>query len=308
MNPHATADNADDDPGCFASDGEIDCLVELDLRGGDGIDGRDGNLIFSPRPANGADGRRGEDASPATAGRRAAAATLELTYPNQKSDSGAIAISGIAVASDGSSHPIDVTRVIGEQGYVFIRAVGGKGGNGGRGGNGQPGAPGSPGRDATRFSNGTDGGPGGDGGDAGNPSDGQPGGDGGDITLQIDHQHLGLLMLVTGDLSGGDIGFAGERGLGGQGGPGGPGGSSYHWTTTHRTGGKNGQTHTVHHSNPGGSTGRSGRDGAPSSYRAHDGNPGKNGRLRILVNGPDGVRTQYESPYYRERVPYLRTG
>ncbi|EMI20225.1 hypothetical protein RMSM_02844 [Rhodopirellula maiorica SM1] len=303
MNPHSAANSDDNDPGCFASDGEIDCLAEIDLRGDNGIDGRDGESIFVPRSANGADGRRGEDAGPATAGRRAAAATIELTYP-YNAGANAIAISGTAVASDGSSHPIELQRTIGEHGYVFIRVFGGTGGNGGRGGNGQPGAPGRPGRDATRFSNGTDGGPGGDGGDAGNPSDGQSGGDGGDITLQIDHQHLGLLMLVTGDLSGGDIGFAGEPAYGGRGGPGGPGGSSYHWTTTHRTGGKNGRTRTVHHSNPGGSTGRRGRDGAPSSYRAHDGNPGKNGRLRIVVLGPHGDRTQFNSPYDLELVSF----
>lgn len=304
MNPRAAAHPDDADPGCFASDGEIDVLAEIDLGGDDGIDGRDGRSIFTPSRGYGADGQRGEDAGAATAGQRAAAATLELTYPEHDTESGTILISGTAVASDGSSHRIELQRTIGDHGYVFIRAVGGKGGNGGRAGDGQPGAPGRPGQDATRFSSGTDGGPGGNGGDAGNPSDGQHGGDGGDITLQIDRHHLGLLMLVTGDLSGGDIGFAGERGIGGRGGPGGPGGSSYHWTTTHRTGGKNGHTHTVHHSNPGGSPGRRGRDGAPSSYRADDGTPGRNGRLRIVVNGPRGVQTQYESPYDLELVSF----
>ncbi|GAA5505329.1 hypothetical protein [Novipirellula caenicola] len=304
MNADAAAHPDDDDPGCFASDGEIDALAEIDLGGSDGIDGRDGRTIFTPNRGYGADGQRGEDAGPATAGQRAAAATLKLTYPKHDIKWGTVEISGTAVTSDGSSHRIELQQTIGDHGYVFIRAVGGKGGNGGRAGDGQSGAPGSPGRDATRYSRGTNGGPGGDGGDAGNPGDGQRGGDGGDITLTLDHQHLGLLMLVTGDLSGGDIGFAGEPGRGGKGGPGGRGGRSYHWTTTHRTGGKNGHTRTVHHSNPGGSPGPDGRDGAPSSYRTSDGIPGDDGRLRIVVHGPGDRQTQYSSPYDLELVSF----
>ena len=101
---------------------------------------------------------------------------------------------------------------IGESGYLFISAVGGKGGNGGRGGDGQPGAGGYRGRDATRYTHGTDGGPGGAGGNAGNPTDGARGGDGGQVSLEVGEQDQGLLMLVKGDLTGGDIGFAGEGG------------------------------------------------------------------------------------------------
>ncbi len=182
---------------------------------------------------------------------------------------------------------VDGDIEIGESGYVFIRAVGGKGGNGGRGGDGQPGSTGTRGRDATRYSRGTNGGPGGNGGNAGNPTDGATGGDGGNVALTVADRDQGLLMLMKGNLVGGDIGFAGEGGRGGSGGAGGRGGSSYHWTETqsYTDGQGKRQTRTVFRSNPGGTNGRRGRDGASSAYRARDGQPGRDGQLRIVVVG-----------------------
>ncbi len=201
---------------------------------------------------------------------------------------------------------VDEQIEIGSQGYLFIQATGGKGGNGGRGGDGGPGAKGSSGMNATRYSSGTDGGPGGNGGNAGNPTDGAGGGSGGNVTLTVDHHQQGLLMLVKGNLAGGDIGFAGERGRGGKGGSGGRGGSSYHWTESRSyTDSKgNRQTRTTFHSNPGGRDGRSGRHGAPSAYRARDGQPGNVGQLRIFVIGEHGDRVEYPAPYDLELVTF----
>ncbi len=195
---------------------------------------------------------------------------------------------------------------IGQEGYVFIHAVGGKGGNGGRGGNGQPGSTGTAGSDATRYSSGGNGGPGGNGGDAGNPSDGADGGPGGSVSLAVGECDQGLLMLIKGNLAGGEIGFAGEPGRGGRGGKGGRGGSSHHWTETESYTDSQGkhQTRTVSHSNPGGSNGRPGRDGAPSAYRARDGSPGEPGQFRITVVHRDGTRTDYPSPYDLELVTF----
>ncbi|TWU35926.1 DUF7932 domain-containing protein [Novipirellula artificiosorum] len=289
----------DVDPGAFASDAELECLLHLDLAGEDGHDGVEGESYFDPVRRPGANGRRGGDATPAGRGEDAASATLELGYATEARDSGWIDINGTSVASDQSRHPLRAQHPIGNDGYVFIDATGGRGGNGGKAGNGQPGARGYKGRDATRYSSGGNGGPGGNGGDAGEPSDGELGGSGGEVTLVVDADDLGLLMLIKGDLAGGDLGFAGEGGIGGRGGPGGPGGNSYHWTeTAHYTDsqGKR-QTRTVFRSNPGGFAGRDGHPGNASRYRARDGQAGRDGRLSIVVKHVGGTQKQYDSPY-----------
>ena len=195
---------------------------------------------------------------------------------------------------------------IGESGYVFIDVSGGKGGNGGRGGDGGPGAKGYRGRDATRFSHGTNGGPGGHGGHAGNPSDGANSGDGGYVELVVDENDLGLLMLLKGDLSAGNIGFAGRPGRGGVGGKGGRGGSSYHWTETRSYTDSNGnrRTRIIHRSNPGGRNGRDGINGRPSSYRAKDGMRGQAGKLIINVVDQHQKITSYDSPYDLELISF----
>ncbi|MGI9470865.1 MAG: hypothetical protein ACR2NZ_05000, partial [Rubripirellula sp.] len=202
--------------------------------------------------------------------------------------------------------PIHNIADFAQAGYVFVRAPGGKGGNGGRGGDGQPGTVGVRGRNATRFSHGSNGGPGGNGGNAGNPSDGADGGTGGEVILAVDQHDLGLLMLLKGNLVGGDIGFAGEPGRGGKGGPGGRGGSSYHWTESRSYTDSQGrrQTRMVFRSNPGGRAGRAGRNGAPSSYRARDGRQGSAGLLRILVFDSQGNATEYDSPFDLELLTF----
>lgn len=285
-----------DDAGCFASDGEQDLIELIDASGAWGRDGRDGQSFFAPPRTPGTHGRRGGDASRPQNGQAAGNVHLQLGYALQRRDTGVLTI-------DGS---VDKNLEIGESGYVFIRASGGKGGNGGRGGDGQPGSTGTRGRDATRYTWGTNGGPGGNGGNAGNPTDGADGGSGGDATLIVSQRDQGLLMLVKGNLNGGDIGFAGEGGRGGSGGKGGKGGSSHHWTETRSyTDSKgNRRTRTVFRSNPGGSNGRRGRDGASSAYRARDGHPGRVGEFRIVVVGQQGQQTAFGSPYDLQLVTF----
>lgn len=294
------------DTGAFESDAERECLLHLDLAGDDGANGIDGRSFHEPVRRPGADGRDGEDASPARPGQNAASATIEIGYLSNSRDRGIVSIAGSAVMPGHSRQPIEASHPIGDSGYIFIDATGGRAGNGGRGGDGQPGARGHKGRNATRYSSGGNGGPGGDGGDAGNPSDGEGGGDGGRITLVVDAEDQGLLMLLKGDLSGGDLGFAGEPAKGGPGGPGGPGGSSYHWTESQSYTDSQGkrQTRTVMRSNPGGFQGPSGRSGSPSRRRARDGRSGNDGKLSIIVNHANGSKQQYDSPYDLELVSF----
>lgn len=292
------------DAGCFASDSETDRLIEIQLVGAPGRDGRDGASYHTPPLGAGADGQRGGDASPAVAGQDAGNLSMQLSYRGGSRDSGVVAIDGRLDSPSLRDAVITHDASIGTSGCVFIQAPGGKGGDGGRGGDGQPGSRGSSGRDATRYSSGGDGGPGGDGGDAGNPSDGADGGSGGNVLLTVGREQLGLLMLVKGNLGGGDIGFAGQPGQGGRRGDGGPGGSSCHWTETKSYTDAQGkrQTRIVHHSNPGGSRGRDGRAGASSSYRARDGAQGSAGQLRIEVIGGDRTPQYYGSPFELELV------
>ena len=295
-----------DDAGAFASDGEVDLIGLVDLTGSDGADGIPGQSYSSPPAGYGVDGLRGGDATESRPGQAAASLLCRLSYEQDDPDASRIRLTGKLSDATRTGADVDQSYVIGQAGYLFINVAGGKGGNGGRAGDGQPGSAGARGRDATRFSNGTDGGDGGAGGDAGSPSDGASGGDAGDVTLQVRQSDLGLLMLIKGNLSGGDIGFAGEPGIGGKGGPGGPGGRGYHWTTTSTfTDSKgNTQTRTHHHYNPGGSDGRSGRNGYPSSYRAKDGQPGSAGRLRIVVANQDGSTAEYRAPYDLQLVDF----
>lgn len=196
--------------------------------------------------------------------------------------------------------------LIGKDGYLFVKASGGKGGNGGRGGDGGPGSQGYAGRNATRYSRGTNGGPGGDGGDAGQPSDGRYGGDGGLVDMTVDHQDLGLLMLVKGNLAAGDVGFAGEAARGGHGGPGGIGGRSFSWpeTRTYRNSKGQTQSRTVWRTNPGGINGPRGRDGRSSRYRARDGQAAQPGKLRIKVRESDGQLSYHPAPFDLELVTF----
>ncbi len=295
-----------DDAGCFASDGEIECFLELDLRGADGRNGADGRCDFPLHlPANGQDGQRGEDAGPASPGLDATSARIRLSYANHDVENPVIALTGELIPADRAKQPLQLTKPIGGHGYLFLRAVGGRGGNGGRGGDGGPGAPGYPGHNATRYTSGTNGGDGGNGGDAGEPTDGEVGGNGGSIVIEVAHDETGLLMLAKGDLSGGELGFAGEKGFGGRGGPGGPGGSSYHWTETRtRTVNGKSQAYSVMRSNPGGFSGSRGYDGAPSRYTARDGRSGNEGRFCIRVQHSDGTAIQYASPYDLELTSF----
>tara|TARA_R110002049_G_scaffold285698_4_gene467091 strand:- start:257996 stop:261421 length:3426 start_codon:yes stop_codon:yes gene_type:complete len=284
------------DAGCFASDQENVRLALIDLHGRDGFDGSDGQSFFQPPAGYGERGRDGGDATRPTRGKDATDASLMIDYANRNR-------SQVIVTGDVNSSP---SIAIGDDGYIFIQAHGGKGGNGGRGGDGGPGSRGYRGRNATRFSRGGNGGPGGDGGNAGQPTDGANGGDGGEISLTVDAANTGLLMLAKGNLAAGDLGFAGERGRGGKGGPGGPGGSSYHWTETrHYTDSKgNRRSRTIHRSNPGGHSGRDGRDGMDSHYRARDAQPGNVGRLTIIVRSGDGSTQLYRSPYDLQLVSF----
>ena len=274
--------------------------------GAPGQDGRDGVSFFSPPSSAGQDGRRGGDASRPVDGQDAGNLSMRLSYVEGSRDSRVLALEGQAELIGQGVRSIARAAEIGRSGYVFIQAPGGKGGDGGRGGDGQPGSRGRSGRNATRFSSGGDGGPGGDGGDAGNPTDGANGGSGGTVSLTVHRGDLGLLMLVKGNLTGGDIGFAGERGNGGRRGDGGPGGSSYHWTETRGYTDSQGKRRTriVHRSNPGGSDGRPGRDGAASSYRARDGSPGSPGQFTIEVVSTDRQPQRYPSPYDLELVSF----
>ena len=294
------------DAGCFASDSEIDCIAELILQGQNGRDGRDGQSFFQPNRGCGRNGNRGGDATRAFNGQSGGSVDYALSYAHDDRRRGELLLDGSIAAPDEQPQRSQSSVTIGETGYVFIQAGGGKGGNGGRGGNGQPGAPGCKGRDATRYSNGGNGGPGGNGGNAGNPTDGANGGHGGHVNLTVRDRDIGLLMLVKGNLVGGEIGFAGEPGIGGAGGPGGPGGNSYHWTETrtYRDSNGNTQTRTVFRSNPGGMRGRRGHNGANSFYRAKDGIPGTTGLLQIFVVDPQGNEQVYPAPFDLELVTF----
>ncbi len=169
------------DAGCFASDGEMDVIQQIDVSGTRGSNGRDGQSFVTPSRTPGAHGRRGGDATRANDGQHAGDLQLQLAYAREHRDSNVLSIRG-SVGDD---------VAIGESGYVFIHAAGGKGGDGGRGGDGQPGSTGTRGRDATRYSWGTNGGPGGNGGNAGNPTDGACGGDGGNVTLAVGRSRSG---------------------------------------------------------------------------------------------------------------------
>ena len=302
-NPVVTGNHISDS-GCFHSEHERKRLGTIDLRGAHGRHGRDGMSFHTASGRAGANGQRGGDASRSSPGNPGGHADIILFYGN-RSDPNSFAIQGSA--SQGSTQIVTVNEslAINDDGYLFFECKGGSGGNGGRGGDGQPGTTGRRGRNATRFSRGGNGGPGGDGGNAGNPSDGGFAGDGGVVTLRVSEDDQGLLMLAKGNLLPGDIGFGGEPGRGGKGGPGGAGGSSYHWTETrtYRDANGNTRTRTVFKSNPGGFSGRRGRDGANSSYRAKDGQPGLPGRLRIIVQGPNGD-AHYDSPYNLELVTF----
>ncbi|MGB7342922.1 MAG: hypothetical protein WBD20_01805 [Pirellulaceae bacterium] len=294
------------DAGAFATDGELDCIVQIDVLGRDGANGRDGRSFFQPPRGAGVNGQRGGDATPAVPGQHAGAVDVRLTYSHGDRESGKLQINGVVDTADDPPRDVSVPVAIGESGYVYIRGIGGKGGDGGHGGNGQPGSEGYRGRNATRYSSGGNGGPGGHGGNAGNPTDGAPGGQGADVRLTVGEQDQGLLMLVKGNLAGGDIGFAGKPGRGGKGGSGGPGGSSYHWTETktYRDSQGNTRTRTVFRSNPGGSRGRNGSDGASSFYRAKDAIPGLPGRLMIEVVGEGGRVDRFDSPYDLELISF----
>jgi hypothetical protein len=308
--PHVT------DAGRFASDGEMELLGLIEVDGKPGRRGQDGTSYRNPPYSPGATGSRGGDAGPATPGQNAGAVDCELTHrvdcelthssvrSSQVRDQ--IRWTTRAQLPDGRIVPMEQNVPIGDRGFLFIDGHGGDGGNGGRAGNGGPGSQGYAGRNATRFTSGTNGGPGGDGGDAGQPSDGRNGGDGANVNLIVDHTETGLLMLVKGNLVGGDLGFAGEAGRGGQGGPGGPGGRSYHWTETRTSRDSNGRTvtRTIMRSNPGGINGRPGRTGRPSLYNAKDAKPGKTGQLTIRVRDASGQLVTYKSPFDLELVTF----
>ena len=287
------------DAGCFASDGEIETLRIIDVCGRSGSKGGDGQSFASPPMRAGKHGRQGGDATPAESGQHSAHVHLRLSTPEQETRSQQVVLVG-RVDAEGTSVTQLRDRVeIGSEGYIFVRATGGRGGDGGRGGNGQPGAPGRRGRDATRFSSGTNGGAGGMGGDAGNPTDGARGGNGGNVSVAVNDRDTGLLMLIKGNLNGGDFGFAGDAGVGGAGGKGGRGGRSYHWTERQSYTDSQGsrRTRTIHRSNPGGRDGRPGRSGHRSKYRAEDGAPGNVGLFRIVVESKSGGLLEYPSPY-----------
>lgn len=312
MNRRTTHDPLDpnrrhvSDAGRFFSTGETELLARIDVRGPDGRNGRDGTSHYRPPTRAGQPGRRGGDATASSAGVPGGTVNCEIGYVSDDRRTGRMSLHADLETFGQPPQNVLDSRAIGDEGYVFIDASGGKGGNGGRGGDGGPGAKGYRGRDATRFSHGTNGGPGGDGGNAGDPSDGSDSGDGGIVRLTVGDQNLGLLMLLKGNLAAGNIGFAGEAGRGGTGGKGGRGGSSYHWTETRGYTDSNGnrRTRIVHRSNPGGRNGRRGRDGMPSRYRAKDGLRGQAGLLQINVVDADGRLTQYPSPYDLELISF----
>ncbi|MDA9858467.1 hypothetical protein N9D23_10115, partial [Rubripirellula sp.] len=203
----------------------METLRIIDVCGKPGAKGRDGQSFASPPMRAGKHGRRGGDATPAQSGQHSGHVNLRLSTSEQEPRSRQVLVVGRVEADDTSVAQLRDRVEIGSEGYIFVRATGGRGGDGGRGGNGQPGAAGRRGRDATRFSSGTNGGAGGMGGDAGDPTDGARGGNGGNVSVAVDHRDTGLLMLIKGNLNGGGLGFAGDAGVGGAGGKGGRGGS-----------------------------------------------------------------------------------
>ena len=281
----------------------MELLGSMDVHGLDGQRGRDGRNIRDIPRSPGTRGFPGGDATPASPGQDAGSVQCRLQFDGQSNQ---FRIEANITQADGKSGASQQSFPIGQTGYLFFDAHGGRGGDGGQGGHGGPGSRGDRGRNATRYSSGANGGPGGDGGDAGEPSDGNHGGKGGEVQLIVDRSETGLLMLVKGNLAQGSIGFAGEPGHGGMGGAGGAGGRSYHWTETrsYRDSQGNSRTRVIMRSNPGGIDGRRGRDGRPSRYRAADASPGQAGELKILVREPNGTLTSYRSPYDLELVTF----
>lgn len=126
------------DAGCFASDGEVKRIGLLDVSGRTGRHAIAGQSYRSPPRSAGMHGRRGGDASTPNRGQNAGRIQCRLSYAGGSRRSGVLALEGsIAYAADRPSALAD-TIEIGTEGYLFLRAVGGRGGNGGRGGDGQP--------------------------------------------------------------------------------------------------------------------------------------------------------------------------
>lgn len=255
--------------------------------GAHGARGRDG-------VGSGEHGGRGDDAGPAVAGEDAGSIRLELVADAD----GVVAVRGELVRPGGERANVRDMVVPVEQGFVELRATGGRGGDGGNGGRGGDGARGYDGRDATRWSSGTNGGDGGDGGDGGNATSGEHGGAGGSITVAVNEDDTPLLMLLRHDVRGGDGGKAGANGYGGSGGAGGDGGDSYSWSETdyYTDSQGNRQSRTTWHSNSGGSDGSSGSSGRAGNARVHDGKRGADGAFAIEVKSEAGVKT-YASRY-----------
>lgn len=179
---------------------------------------------------------------------------------------------------------------------IKLIARGGNGGNGGKGGDGMDGKAGSDGWDATEYRSGTNGGNGSPGGNGGSGGHGGRGGSGGNITINVQREHVDLLLCVDQtDPSGGSGGHGGKGGTGGTGGRGGYGGSSYTWTeTTHNS---DGSTSSVTRSNSGGSNGRKGADGR-NGTNGSSGTAGVSGKYTIRVHDMDSASTTSYSSIY----------
>lgn len=213
------------------------------------------------------------------------------------------------------------------------------GANGKPGLHGKDGAPGESGRSglaANEHSAGTHGGPGYPGQDGTSGTSGGPGGDGGHVLIQVSENDTDLLGIVEVDNTGGSGGAAGRHGVGGPGGKGGRGGPSFEWTTQERVpvqvyklvseliydpdglyGYHSGdfverrdwktvteyRTEDKRHCNPAGYDGPDGPPGKTPTAPLHDGEPGKNGTLQVLVTS-DGGNWVFEGIYNLSLVSF----
>lgn len=272
----------------IAASGE---LLTIDVSGRSGTDSMDGSNGM--RGSSGSDGRDGGHATEATKGQSAGVVGLKIGEGTK----GVLVIQADVVDANGAKKNVNQQIRIGTEGYIYLKAAGGRGGKGGNGGNGGDGGDGSNGSDATRYSSGSNGQDGGDGGNAGRGSSGKDAGDGGKIVVELPADQTKLLMLLMPDVSAGKGGRGGSHGTPGQGGSGGRGGSSYSWSEQVSDGtDSNGNTtyRTESGSNSGGSNGSSGSRGQSASGPLVDGKDGKTGSHLIRLSDGREFKERYD--------------
>lgn len=279
------------------SNGSINYIREAILDGRQTAPSRQGTFIVNTSGAHGVHGEHGKDetcksfatsAENGESGKNAEDIQILILAPT----SGNFFWVSLGTPTSVTSHPLHSSST-----SINLIARGGNGGDGGQGGDGRDGEAGWDGADATQSSSGTNGGNGTAGGNGGSGGHGGRGGNGGNITINVQREHVDLLLCVDlTDPSGGAGGLGGAGGAGGRGGEGGRGGCSHTWTTYESKPDGSGYF-SYKHTNPGGYDGRNGPDGR-NGTGGSDGAAGVSGKYTIRVQDMDTATiTSYLSVY-----------